>query len=73
MSIRTQNVNRLIIGGPNNGELAHWLGDLVELPGEHIYRKKKLFLDEVWIYIYIYDKLTDEEALAMLKENYLGV
>ena len=66
-------INRLIIGGPKNGEYAHWLGDIVELPGDHVYRRKKLTIDEAQIYIYIYDKLTDIEALELLRTGYLEI
>ena len=73
MQNRAQKINRLVIGGPENGNLIHWQGDVVELPGGVTYRKKKLMIDDVSAYIYIHDELTDEEALEMLKENYLGV
>ena len=66
-------INRLILGGPKNGEFAHWVGDIVELPGEHMYYRKKLTLDGAEVYVYIYQGIDVKQALQMLQEGYLDI
>ena len=71
-----EKIHRLIIGGPRNGDFAYWLGDVVELPDGSTYRRKKLTLDcEVngGMYVYIHHSLTDDQALKLIAENYLGI
>lgn len=64
---------RLIIGGPFNGERRHWSGDIVTYPNDVEYRLKKIKLGDSSMEFYIYKDLTDEAALILLKDNYLGI
>ena len=64
---------RLVIGGPCNGEISYWLGDVVELPTGDSYRKLSLILKDKSLPVYVHSSLTEEEALKLLQENYLGV
>lgn len=64
--------DKLVIGGPYNGERIHWSGDLVEYP-HCVYRLKKIKLNNAVLEVYIDSSLSDDEALSYLKENYLGI
>ena len=68
----TPSTNRLVIGGPYNGDKIHWRGDLVEYP-DCTYRLKKIKLNDSVLEVYIDSSLTDAQALTYIKENYLGV
>lgn len=66
-------LHKLAIGGAFNGDrVTHWQGDIVEHPSGN-YRKAKLRLDGELVEIYISDELTNQQALTLLTENYLGI
>lgn len=69
----TNTNKRLVVGGPNNGELSHWLGDVVELPGGDTYEKHLLQIEDKGLPIYLHSSLTKEQALKMIQEGYLSV
>lgn len=65
--------NKLVIGGPNNGEHAPWHGDIVELPDGTEYRKAKVNIDDESTEVYVLSTITNKEALKLLQEEYLGI
>lgn len=65
-------LHKLAVGGPFNGERVHWTGNVVEYPGDVSYRLAYLRIDDAVVSIYIFGKLTNEEAIKLLQDDYLG-
>lgn len=64
---------RLVIGGPMNGERINWTTELTDGPENHHYRLVELKLDGAATVVYVFHKLSDEQALQLLQEDYFGV
>lgn len=67
-------MNKLAIGGPMNGERMHFrMGVVLEFPDGSIYNLRKLKLGEEEVTVYVFNGLTDAEALARLQQGYLEI
>ena len=67
------NQTHLVIGGPLNGERVNWNTEISDGPEYHKYRLGSLTINDVSTSVYIFKTLTDEQALKMLQEDYLGI
>lgn len=56
-----------------NGERVTWNTELTDGPEENHYRLAELMINSVSTVVYIHSSLTDEQALKMLQEEYLGI
>ena len=65
--------HKLAIGGPFNGQLMHWSGDIIEYPDNVQYKAVPIRVGEDYGTIYVFHELTNKEALTMLQEEYLAI
>ena len=65
-------INQLVLGGSQNGQFVPWKGDEVTYIDEK-YRAVKINLEDATAKIYVHESLSNQQALNMLQQEYLGI